>query len=1063
MRIRLCLSALATLIFYTIFAAHAASISVSSSVENVSYDLGFMQLSLEKIASNMRISPTVEGKLLIEDVNAQRLVITMVKDPPSKPSSGLPDKINLPLAIRVKAARIAEVVIINGEDSQTLSDLAFNLEADQDHLKLELVNASTPWGAISSNLSMQNAKPFTLDGHVKIVQAEANTPYAVDLKLGGNLQQLQFSTAGIISKQARQHALLLDDTDVDSAHHIARATVSGTLGLEGDMPLNLQAQLLSADQNVPNQPISTLNLGMQLKGTLSPEPKLSANLQAQDSYWRGEPLKLDASANLIGKAIQQISLNAALKNNSMSADGSLGIGADPLVWQAKFDDISAFDSTLAGKLNAQGKLLQLGDQFQLTMDWLGERLLVADSKQIANTLQISKLTGTADINTGQDAKLNVDLKLEEASLNKSERFNSLLTLRGSPAQHQFELKATAIDERLSNQQLLIGIAGSMRVDGSWLATLNTLSYQGEKPIKLVQDASLQYDAEGGFQLKNLALQLSQGRLYIDQLQTGNGQFSSQGRIASIGLEALPSAIIGLPSNMEGNPVFSGVWDIHAADQANGNASLKLESGDLTFTTADGSTKSLGLSSLLANLLIEENNISFSSEASGTELGKLSAKLNTKLSQTSSGLAISNDAPLNISASAMLNTLLWLPMPASMGDVTMDGQLTLSLEGSGTVAKPNLNGTVMGNQLSLTIPSEGVNLSNGLLNAKFDNDQLLIKQAKFQGGDGFLTATGAMRFAGGEPELSLKWQAENFTAASRTDRLIVIAGEIDTSLSSNLLEVSGQVEIIRGLILLANEDKPSLSDDVVIIGREIEVAENPLLIKVTALKIGIGNNGQFVLRGRGLDSTLIGRITLNGLPNQALRAEGSILAAGTYMAYGQVLMIERGQLNFSGPVDNPGLNILALRQNMAVRAGVEIRGNVLNPIIKLVSIPEVSDSDKLSWLVLGHGIDRAGQDQFAILSLAAGVLLSQGQSVPLQTRFARAAGLDSFNIGGGSAENTSVRLGKRLASNLYLTYEKEVTGLLNVARLTYDITKRWSIRTQAGSESAVDVLYTFSFR
>jgi translocation and assembly module TamB len=182
-----------------------------------------------------------------------------------------------------------------------------------------------------------------------------------------------------------------------------------------------------------------------------------------------------------------------------------------------------------------------------------------------------------------------------------------------------------------------------------------------------------------------------------------------------------------------------------------------------------------------------------------------------------------------------------------------------------------------------------------------------------------------------------------------------------------------------------------------------------------------------------------------------------------MAYGQVLKIERGQLNFSGPIDNPGLDILALREHATVRAGVEIKGSVLNPAIRLVSIPEVSDSEKLSWLVFGHGMDQVGKDQFAILSLAAGALLSQGQSVPLQTSFARAAGLDSFNIGGSDAENVSFNLGKRLAPNLYLSYEKEVNGLLNVARLTYDITKRWSLRTQAGSESAVDVLYTFSFR
>src|SRR5690606_31125437 len=124
------------------------------------------------------------------------------------------------------------------------------------------------------------------------------------------------------------------------------------------------------------------------------------------------------------------------------------------------------------------------------------------------------------------------------------------------------------------------------------------------------------------------------------------------------------------------------------------------------------------------------------------------------------------------------------------------------------------------------------------------------------------------------------------------------------------------------------------------------------------------------------------------------------------------------LTFNGQIDNPGLDLLALRQNLAVRAGVEIRGTALSPVVKLVSVPEVSDSDKLAWLVFGHGMDRVGQDQFAMLSLAAGALLSQGQSVPLQTRFARAAGLDSFNVGGTDAESASVSLGKRLAPSLY---------------------------------------------
>jgi translocation and assembly module TamB len=99
----------------------------------------------------------------------------------------------------------------------------------------------------------------------------------------------------------------------------------------------------------------------------------------------------------------------------------------------------------------------------------------------------------------------------------------------------------------------------------------------------------------------------------------------------------------------------------------------------------------------------------------------------------------------------------------------------------------------------------------------------------------------------------------------------------------------------------------------------------------------------------------------------------------------------------------------------------------------------------------------------MLSLAAGVLLSQGQSVPLQTQLARAAGLDEFSFAGGDAESASLTFGKRITSQLYLSYAKSVSGLLDVARLTFNITPRWSLRAEAGTDSAVDVLYTFSFK
>ncbi len=80
--------------------------------------------------------------------------------------------------------------------------------------------------------------------------------------------------------------------------------------------------------------------------------------------------------------------------------------------------------------------------------------------------------------------------------------------------------------------------------------------------------------------------------------------------------------------------------------------------------------------------------------------------------------------------------------------------------------------------------------------------------------------------------------------------------------------------------------------------------------------------------------------------------------GTYFAYGQKLSIDPGRLIFDGPLDNPALDIVALRRNLAVEAGVAVTGTVRVPIITLTSNPPVPDSEKLSWLVLGQSLDRS---------------------------------------------------------------------------------------------------------
>jgi translocation and assembly module TamB len=119
-----------------------------------------------------------------------------------------------------------------------------------------------------------------------------------------------------------------------------------------------------------------------------------------------------------------------------------------------------------------------------------------------------------------------------------------------------------------------------------------------------------------------------------------------------------------------------------------------------------------------------------------------------------------------------------------------------------------------------------------------------------------------------------------------------------------------------------------------------------------LEADLGRNFHF--RGAGVESRLVGAVKFAprgaGLP----RATGSIRTRdGRFDAYGQKLDIERGILNFQGLIDNPGLNIRAVRRNLPVEAGVEVTGTARRPIVRLVSDPDVPDAEKLSWLVLGQ--------------------------------------------------------------------------------------------------------------
>ncbi|MFG5410884.1 translocation/assembly module TamB domain-containing protein [Piscinibacter sakaiensis] len=232
--------------------------------------------------------------------------------------------------------------------------------------------------------------------------------------------------------------------------------------------------------------------------------------------------------------------------------------------------------------------------------------------------------------------------------------------------------------------------------------------------------------------------------------------------------------------------------------------------------------------------------------------------------------------------------------------------------------------------------------------------------------------------------------------------------------------------------------------------------------VVDLRVDLGR--QLRLRGRGLDTGLRGELHITS-PNRRLSVNGTVSTdGGTYQAYGQKLTVDRGAVIFSGPIDNPRLDIEATRPNTDVRVGVIVAGTAANPRIRLFSEPDLPEVDKLSWLVLGRATEGLGRTDTALLQRAALALLS-GEGEGMSDRVTRLIGLDDLSVrqSDDDARETVIAVGKQISQRWYVGYERGLNATAGSWQLIYRIAQRLTLRAQSGLINSVDVVWTFRWQ
>ena len=274
-------------------------------------------------------------------------------------------------------------------------------------------------------------------------------------------------------------------------------------------------------------------------------------------------------------------------------------------------------------------------------------------------------------------------------------------------------------------------------------------------------------------------------------------------------------------------------------------------------------------------------------------------------------------------------------------------------------------------------------------------------------------------------------------------------------------IGGQLTVPKADIALreAPVGAVTISPDVVVLGEDESVARATPVTGETRLVLG----DRVRFKALGLDTRLTGDVLLRMINDRPLSAEGHVsLVDGTFAARGQKLQIEQGDLTFTGPIDDPLVDVKAERVietfDSTVTAGIHLRGRAQNLTTSVYSIPAMSDADALSYLVIGRPLSQATESDGGQLSGAA-FALGLRQAARITDQIGQSIGLDELSLAGDGGDTTALVAGKQINSRLYARYAYGVFSRLGTLILRYKMSHSLALEAGAGEIQSLDVLYS----
>jgi translocation and assembly module TamB len=792
------------------------------------------------------------------------------------------------------------------------------------------------------------------------------------------------------------------------------------------------------DANFPGR----LSLALTSEGQIHAGiPNAKVDLHQLEGVLLDRPLQARGEINLDGKTVSFSPLELISGANRAQLNGSMGDSLS-LKWSVDAPQLDTLWPWLSGALYGTGEVSGPSATPRIQADIQGEQIAYRNNR-------VEAFHNRVDLDLGDSQKMDLTLRAENLQAGGMHWDSLDMSTTGVIDRHHIDL---ALQGKEVPKAWLVMDAGLSQEDYLWsgrlqqltLDTLDLGSWQLAGPAAFALSMETQtfericlhaadsrlcgaFNAEIGqgwqaaLQAANLPLTYLQRWLPAETRITGMGNLEADFTADTRGT-IQGSADLSLPAGklnfeLEGEPQvvdFSGGLVKAVIDQQGGRAKLTLPLGSLGGIEGEASLPGLQLPTIKLDQQALEGRL----KAHIEDLGLIS-----------------------VVAPNLQN---------------VRGRIQADFSLAGRLDKPSLQGKAELQDGAVDIPEAGIELRTITLRAQASDLDRLTLEGLVESGKGVLNLNGETLL---QPERGfpskLRIQGKDWVALNIPEAEVHVSPDFSIEHSRERTDLAGEIHIPYARIRLRKlpESVKKSSSDLVIVGGD-SPSEQPTDPRFhTTLRIILGDRVSF--DGLGLRAKLTGNLQVIDEPGRPVMGRGRIgVTEGTYRAYGQDLKIERGYALFAdSPVDNPGLDVQAVREAGEVTAGVRVTGTLKSPKLSLFSTPTMNKTEVISYLLTGRAPGESGGS----ISLSAAMMASGAGSITEE--IGRQLGLEELRLETESTlSEASVVAGTYLSPRLYVQFVNDLVSRETIMRLRYDLTDRLQIQTESGRYQGADIFY-----